>query len=197
MNKSKLYTESILLIGPSGAGKSTVAEELRKITYMPRLSLDRIANADRRNGIRRNYNSSDEYNLSLLQKVLDAAVKQGFPGIVDFGAGHSVFQSDEIFNEVKEILKPFDNIVLLLPSEDIEESIDIMAKRSTGDYSTNKEFIESPCNKTLSTMIVYGNNRTPQEIAIDILDRIKEREKQSDVNSLMTKPFPDVNDGSR
>lgn len=39
MNK-KLYNESIILIGPSGAGKSTVAEELHKITNMPRLCLD-------------------------------------------------------------------------------------------------------------------------------------------------------------
>ena len=34
VEKNKLYTDSIILIGPSGAGKSTVAEELRKITYM-------------------------------------------------------------------------------------------------------------------------------------------------------------------
>ena len=67
LEKSKLYTDSIILIGPSGAGKSTVAEELRKITYLPRLSLDRIANADRRNGVMRNFNSPDEYNLSLIQ----------------------------------------------------------------------------------------------------------------------------------
>lgn len=179
LEKSKLYTDSIILIGPSGAGKSTVAEELRKITYMPRLCLDRIANADRRNGVMRNFNSPDEYNLSLLQKVLDAAVKEGAPGIVDFGAGHSVYRSKEIFEKVKKLLSNFDNVVLLLPSENIEESIDIMAKRSTGDYSTNREFILSPCNKELATMTVYGNNRTPEEIAKDILDRIKDRKTKN------------------
>ena len=179
MEKSKLYTDSIILIGPSGAGKSTVAEELRKITYLPRLSLDRIANADRRNGVMRNFNSPDEYNLSLLQKVLDAAVKEGVPGIVDFGAGHSVYKSKEIFEKVKKLLSNFDNVVLLLPSENIEESIDIMAKRSTGDYSTNREFILSPCNKELATMTVYGNNRTPEEIAKDILDRIKDSKNKN------------------
>lgn len=179
MEKSKLYTDSIILIGPSGAGKSTVAEELRKITYLPRLSLDRIANADRRNGVMRNFNSPDEYNLSLLQKVLNAAVKEGVPGIVDFGAGHSVYRSKEIFEKVKKLLSNFDNVVLLLPSENIEESIDIMAKRSTGDYSTNREFILSPCNKELATMTVYGNNRIPEEIAKDILDRIKDSKNKN------------------
>lgn len=179
LEKNKLYTDSIILIGPSGAGKSTVAEELRKITYLPRLSLDRIANADRRNGVMRNFNSPDEYNLSLIQKVLDAAVKEGVPGIVDFGAGHSVYRSKEIFEKVKKLLSNFDNVVLLLPSENIEESIDIMAKRSTGDYSTNREFILSPCNKELATMTVYGNNRTPEEIAKDILDRIKDSKNKN------------------
>ena len=179
LEKSKLYTDSIILIGPSGAGKSTVAEELRKITYLPRLSLDRIANADRRNGVMRNFNSPDEYNLSLLQKVLDAAVKEGVPGIVDFGAGHSVYRSKEIFEKVKKLLSNFDNVILLLPSKDIEESIDIMAKRSTGDYSTNREFILSPCNKELATMTVYGNNRKPEEIAKDILDRIKDSKNKN------------------
>ena len=179
LEKSKLYTDSIILIGPSGAGKSTVAEELRKITYLPRLSLDRIANADRRNGVMRNFNSPDEYNLSLIQKVLDVAVKEGAPGIVDFGAGHSVYRSKEIFEKVKKLLSNFDNVVLLLPSENIEESIDIMAKRSTGDYSTNREFILSPCNKELATMTVYGNNRTPEEIAKDILDRIKDSKNKN------------------
>lgn len=179
LEKSKLYTDSIILIGPSGAGKSTVAEELRKITYMPRLCLDRIANADRRNGVRKNFNSSDEYNLSLLQKVLDAAEKEGMPGIVDFGAGHSVYRSKEIFGKAKKLLSNFDNVVLLLPSEDIEESIKIMAERSTGDYSTNREFLLSPCNKELATMTVYGNNRIPEEIAKDILDRIKNRKNKN------------------
>lgn len=179
MEKSKLYTDSIILIGPSGAGKSTVAEELRKITYMPRLCLDRIANADRRNGVRKNFNSSDEYNLSLLQKVLDAAKKEDVPGIVDFGAGHSVYRSKEIFEKVKKLLIDFDNVILLLPSEDVEESIKIMAERSTGDYSTNKEFLLSPCNKDLSTMIIYGNNRTPEEIANDILNKIKDRKNRN------------------
>lgn len=179
VEKSKLYTDSIILIGPSGAGKSTVAEELRKITYMPRLCLDRIANADRRNGVMRNFNSPDEYNLSLLQKVLDVAIKEGIPGIVDFGAGHSVYQSKEIFEKAKKLLSDFDNIVLLLPSENVEESIKIMAERSTGDYSTNREFILSPCNKELANFTIYGNNRTPEEIAKDILSRIKDRKTKN------------------
>ncbi len=177
MNDTELYNKSILLIGPSGAGKSTVAEELRQITQMPRLCLDRIANQDRNTGFMKNFRNADEYNSYMIKSILSRAKAEGIPGIVDFGAGHSVYRNLEIFNEVKSELKPFKNIILLLPSVDINESLRIMAERSTGDYSTNKEFITSPCNRELATMTIYGNNRMPNEIAHEICKKIDEREK--------------------
>ena len=178
MEENKLYEESILLIGPSGAGKSTVAEELKKITGMPRLCLDRIANNDRKSGITRNFGSSDEYNFHMIKKVLMLAEQNGQPGVVDFGAGHSVYDNTAIFEEVKKILKKFKNIVLLIPSVDIEKSLEIMSKRSTGDFSTNRKFLTSLCNRELATLVEYENGRTPQEIAESIINRIKFRDNK-------------------
>jgi len=178
LEQSVLYDESIILIGPSGAGKSTIAEELRKITGMRRLCLDGIANSDRRNGITRSFNGKDEYSFYLLQKVLRMAEEQGNPGIVDFGAGHSVFDDPVIFAQVKKMLIQFKNVILLLPSVDPKTSLQIMAERSTGDTSENKKFLTSPCNRELATMVVYGNGRTPEEIAKEIIERITAREMQ-------------------
>ena len=76
------------------------------------------------------------------------------------------------------MLKPFKNIVLLLPDKDEEKSLDIMKRRATGDTRDNKKFFESPCNKELATMIVYGNNRKPLEIAEEIIQCNKERKEQ-------------------
>ena len=53
-----------------------------------------------------------------------------------------------------------------------------MKNRSTSDTKDNKKFLESQCNKELATMIVYGNNKQPFEIAEEILQLIKEREEQ-------------------
>lgn len=177
MNK-RLYEESIILIGPSGAGKSTVAEELRKKTGMSRLCLDRIANKARETGFRQKFHSSDEFNCFMLAEVLKKTQEENTYGIVDFGAGHSVYDDEQIFQKVKSMLKPFKNIVLLLPDKDEETALEIMQKRSTGDTRDNKKFFESPCNRQLATMTVYGNNRQPSEIADDILVRIKERNEQ-------------------
>lgn len=176
MNK-KLYEESIILIGPSGAGKSTVAEELHKMTNMPRLSLDRIANRARSTGFMQRFKTSDEFNFFMLTEVVRRAEEGNLYGIVDFGAGHSVYENEAIFERVKSMLKPFKNVVLLLPDQDKETALRIMRDRSTGDTRDNEKFFESPCNRQLANMIVYGNNRQPSEIAEEIILRIKERQE--------------------
>lgn len=174
-NSNKLYDESVIFIGPSGAGKSTVAEVLSKRLNMPRLCLDRIANWARGNGIRQKFKSSDEFNSFMILEAIKRAKDQGVPGIVDFGAGHSIYEDDEIFEVVKMGMKPFKNVVLLLPCENEEEALRIMKERSTGDTNDNLMFLRSKCNKELATMTVYGNGRTPDEIADEILGKISER----------------------
>lgn len=174
----RLYEESIILIGPSGAGKSTTAEELHKITNMPRLCLDSIANRARDTGFRRKFKNADEFNYYMISEVLRKAKDENLYGIVDFGAGHSVYDDEEIFERVRQLLKPFKNIVLLLPDEDTEKSLSIMERRSTGDTRENRKFIESSCNAELATMTIYGNNRQPSEIAEEIIFAIKQRQKQ-------------------
>lgn len=176
MNK-KLYNESIILIGPSGAGKSTVAEELHKITNMPRLCLDQIANKARNTGLKSKFKSVDEFNCYMISKVLKQAQENNMYGIVDFGAGHSVYDDTLIFEEVKSMLEPFKNIILLLPSKDDKKALDIMKNRSTGDTRDNKKFLESPCNKELATMIIYENDRQPSEIAEEIISCVKEKQE--------------------
>lgn len=176
MNK-KLYNESIILIGPSGAGKSTVAEELHKITNMPRLCLDQIANKARNTGLKSKFKSVDEFNCYMISKVLKQAQENNMYGIVDFGAGHSVYDDTLIFEEVKSMLEPFKNIILLLPSKDDKKALDIMKNRSTGDTRDNKMFLESSCNKELATMIIYENDRQPSEIAEEIISCVKEKQE--------------------
>ena len=171
----RLYNESMILIGPSGAGKSTVAEKLHQITKMPRLCLDQIANRATKTGFKYKFKSADAFNCYMISEVLKQAQENNMYGIVDFGAGHSVYDDDSIFKKVKSMLAPFKNIILLLPSQDEIEALDIMEKRSTGDTRDNKKFFESPCNKELATMIIYENGRQPSEIAEEIILRIKEK----------------------
>ena len=179
--KNKVYDESIIFIGPSGAGKSTVAEVLSKKLNMPRLCLDRIANWSRENGIRNKFKSSDEFNMFMIVEAIKRAKENDTAGVVDFGAGHSVYEDERIFEIVKKELKPFKNVVLLLPCKDEEEALKIMAARSTGDTSDNLKFFRSKCNKELATMTVYADKKTPGEIADEVIDRIAKRDKDEEV----------------
>lgn len=125
----------------------------------------------------------------MIQGLLEKTITNNQYGIVDFGAGHSVYDDKEIFEDVKSILKPFLNVVLLLSSDDEEESLTIMNKRSTGNTTDNKKFLESHCNRELATMIIYENNRTAVEVSDEILSRIEEVRLQSlatNINSSTT-----------
>ena len=180
MDNKKLYNESIILIGPSGAGKSTVAKELSRITHLQRLCLDGIANKDRYTGFAKKFRSMDEYCAFMIKREIEKAEKNGIPGIVDFGAGHSVYDDKEIFDDVKKQLAKFKNIVLLMPLQDLEKSLQILASRSTGDYTPNRKFITSPCNQELATMTIYENGKKPSEIAEEIIRIIDSRNKSKD-----------------
>ena len=73
-------------------------------------------------------------------------------------------------------------MVLLLPCKDEKKALDIMNARSTGDTSENLEFLRSPCNRELATMIVYTDGRSPQEISDEIISRINKRKEQEKNN---------------
>ena len=145
---------------------------------MQSLCLDGIANGARGAGFMRNFKNVDKFNSYIISATLERVKKDGTYGIVDFGAGHSVYDDREIFERIKSMLKPFKNIVLLLPDKDEEKSLNIMKSRSTGDIRDNKKFFESPCNKELATITVYGNNRQPLEIAEEVMQCIKNRKEQ-------------------
>ena len=51
--------------------------------------------------------------------------------VFDFGAGHSVYESSELFERVERALAPYPNVVLLLPSPDVEESVRILNERTS------------------------------------------------------------------
>ena len=181
MEFEDLYNNSIILIGPSGAGKSDVAEELKKITGMKRKCIDDVSWELRKNGVDKKFRNRQEFNLFMLRSVMEDAKRSGEPGICDFGAGHSVYRDPKLFAEAKKLLGKFKNIVLLLPSADPNESLRIMNARSKArDISDNKFFLESPCNRELATITIYGNGRTQKEIAEAILEYIKNRDSKTE-----------------
>ncbi|WP_457155472.1 hypothetical protein [Mesorhizobium sp. P5_C1] len=50
--------------------------------------------------------------------------------IIDFGAGHSVYEDDVLLARVQTAVKRASHVVYLLPSPDIERSLDILCARA-------------------------------------------------------------------
>ena len=93
--------------------------------------------------------------------------------VIDFGAGHSVYEDDELFHRVQQILAPYPNVVLLLPSETLEESLQILNDRTgyvpDGNPHINEHFLRHHSNYSLAKFTVYGNGRMAEEICDEIV----------------------------
>jgi len=93
--------------------------------------------------------------------------------VIDFGAGHSVFEDTELFERVRKALTPFQNVVLLLPCPDADESIRTLADRqgssSQDILELNAHFVRHHSNHSLATHVVYTNGKTPEETADEVM----------------------------
>lgn len=173
----KILDNSILLIGPMGTGKSTISKQLNVETGMRIISLD---NREQLSDFYKNKNmfeSFKEFEFYLTSSLL-TSLKE--PSIIDFGAGHSVYENSIMFNKMKELISKFKNVELILPSENLEESLQIInermklrnGNRPNNDFETNKHFLQSPCNYELATNIIYTKNMLPDEISKYIIEQV-------------------------
>lgn len=171
-------------------GKSTIAEELSKIVTLPRVPMDKVRYYYYfKNG----YSLETERQLDTFEKKVQywklfelIAVKEilkDFPdSIIDFGAGLSYYPKEKHLNEVKNVLKEYPNIFLLLPSKDKKESLEICNNRlkirkgselDENDINSNREFIYHESNYHLCKHIIYTKDKSIKDIAIEIKSKIK------------------------
>lgn len=102
-------------------------------------------------------------------------LKDNPDSVIHFGAGHSVFEDTDAFNRAQKCLEPYANVVLLLPSPDLDESAKILRDRQrlyVDGIELNRYIITHPSGRELSTAIVYTKDRTPEETRDEILDLV-------------------------
>src|SRR5262249_684710 len=86
------------------------------------------------------------------------------PFVIDFGAGHSVYEDHAQFARVQELLAPYPNVVLLLPSPDLDESVAILRERRQvriGGMELNR-FLCTQMLK-LAKQVVPTEGKSPEE----------------------------------
>ncbi len=178
----------IILIGAIGAGKSTVGSLLAKRLNIPQHSMD-----DLRLGYYKEIGYDEEF-------ARNKRESEGFWGIyqywkpfeayaverllsehhhctIDFGAGHSVYEDDALFQRVQQVLAPYSNVILLMPSPDRDESVQILNERneyvSDGQPNINEHFVRHSSNDKLAKFTVYNKGKTPEETCEEILNLIE------------------------
>ena len=174
----------IILIGPIGSGKTTVAEILYTRTMLPHCSLDLLRwqyfeeiGYDR--GIaHEKYISGGFWGLYQYWKPFEAhAVKRVMEDfrecIFDLGGSQTVYEEDELFEQIRELFEPYPHVVLIIPSPDKEESIHILHERniyaSEEQRSVNELLVNNHSNYDLAKHIVYTKDKTPEQTTDEVL----------------------------
>jgi shikimate kinase len=178
----------IILIGPISTGKSTLGKLLAQKLGIPQCSMD---------DVRLDYYKEINYDEELAKQI---RAKVGLQGIyrywkpfeayavervlseysncvIDFGAGHSIYEDDQLFKRVQQVLEPYINVVLILPSPDLEESIQILNERNGGivsnGFDLNEHFLKHHSNYDLAKFFVYTKGKLPEETRDEILKIVK------------------------
>lgn len=177
----------IILIGAIGAGKSTVGELLSQKLNIPQISMDdlrfgyykeigydeELAKQKRESeGLWGVYPYWKPFEVHSLERIL-ADHKDC---VIDLGAGHSVYEDEGLFVRAEKALKPYMHVILLMPSPDLDESIEILNQREEWLQemrpNINEHFIRHPSNTRLAKHVVYTKARSPQETCDEILELV-------------------------
>lgn len=193
---------NILLIGPLCAGKSTIGQLLAEQLGLPQCSMDalplqyftelgfdpqQVEILSETQGWMAVYDYMLEFGVRAIERLL--AEHSGH--VIDFGAPYSIYENDALLERVKKAFSPSRNVVLLLPSPDLDESTRIvkerMAKRDghteirrilqgvlreTGvDYE--ELYVKHHSNFQLAQVVVYTQDKTPEQTRDEIIERLK------------------------
>ena len=188
----------VILIGPMSAGKSTLAGMLAKKLGVPRIELDEV-----RQRFYGEIGYSEMYASDIVGKegmqglieywkpfeahAVERALEEYRNCVIDFGAVHSVYEDEALFQRVQKVLQPHKFVIQLLPSPDLDRSVEIVNQRFSEMLikvvgkvdpellALNEHFVRHPSNNLLAKKTFYTEDRSAKKTCQAILDWIKDQ----------------------
>jgi energy-coupling factor transporter ATP-binding protein EcfA2 len=175
---------SLILIGPTKSGKTTVAKLLCAQTGLPRRSAHDIQfekyaaqGYDQKKASDIWTEQGDQGYERYMQPFYALAVRSllNQPGeaIIDLESEYVAFEDAALLAQLKADFQPFPQVVLLLPSADLEESVKILRQREMADMDSvsgmNDFFVDHPSNQLLAKHTFYTDGKTPEETSEEII----------------------------
>jgi len=173
-----MITPPVLFIGPVRAGKTTLARLVSSQLGLPTISLD---------DLRWKYYSEIGYDENLAKQIRSEGgflallfyrqlfdpysverVLGDHPGaVIDFGAGVGPYENQQQLKRMRELFEPIPNTFLLLPSPDVEETLQILLERDINPpadlkFDINAHFLHHPGYRILAKHIIYNKDQTPE-----------------------------------
>ena len=157
-----------------GTGKSTLSKGISEYNNMPLISFDDtpaiLELRSKRESLGKDFKKHEFFLSSIILTSLTE------PCVIDFGGGHSVYENPLMFYEFKKLISKFKNVNLILPSQNMEESLEILRERlkerdpmTYEEYhQINEHFIRAPYNYELAKNIVYTNGKDIKSIIEEI-----------------------------
>ena len=178
--------QTIILIGPIGVGKTTIGELLAQRLDCPFTSLDTAE---------RSYTEKVGYDDVYARGILESkgllayyAYRRSFfdeavvrfladyaDGILELGGGHPIVPDQDKQQRIADVLLPFQNVFLLMPSPDQAMSLSILRQRQglkDTDDDLNELYFADDTFLQLAKFAIYTLDKSPEDISDEILSEI-------------------------
>ena len=186
---SQTTPNDVILLGPISTGKSTLGHLLAERLGKKQASLDafcwdyykeigyqeNIANDIKiTQGPSAWWRYMQHYNPHALERLLT----EHAGSIFDLGGGHSVYDDPALLDRVQNLLAPYPNVLLILPSSDRAESSRVLRARADKEYEALYDLHEHlallPSGCQPAKFTVYTEGYTPEQTARQVWDAVAE-----------------------
>lgn len=182
-------SSGIILIGPEKSGKTAVGKYLGESLRLPFHDLSTDAHRFRKHtpfdpAKRAAIYQSDgfegviKYMMPIRASVVEQALADYGSSVIEFGAFDSIYDHRNLIERVQKVAGVYDKVVFLLPSHDIEKSIQILGERAQIKYrglNWNEYFLRHSSNQRLAKHVVYTKDQSPEETSNEIITQLDKR----------------------